>query len=70
MLPLADAARAAFTARELTDDEVRALRYGQRIAATGTAQVPVAAFAPDGSLVALLEDRGGQARSLLVVPER
>ncbi|MGN6612992.1 MAG: tRNA pseudouridine(55) synthase TruB [Angustibacter sp.] len=70
VLPLADAARAAFTARALTDDEVRALRYGQRIAATGTAQVPVAAFAPDGSLVALLEDRGEQARSLLVVPER
>ena len=70
VLPLADAARAAFTARELGDDEVRALRYGQRIAATGTAQVPVAAFGPDGSLVALLEDRGDQSRSLLVVPER
>ncbi|KQX63681.1 tRNA pseudouridine(55) synthase TruB [Angustibacter sp. Root456] len=70
VLPLADAARAAFTARELTDDEERALRYGQRIAATGTTRVPVAAFAPDGSLVALVEDRGEQARSLLVVPER
>ncbi|MGN6302930.1 MAG: tRNA pseudouridine(55) synthase TruB [Angustibacter sp.] len=70
VVPLADAARAAFVARELNDEEVTALRYGQRIAATGTAQVPVAAFAPDGSLVALLEDRGEQSRSLLVVPER
>jgi tRNA pseudouridine55 synthase len=70
VLPLADAARTAFPARELTQDEVRALRYGQRITATGIDQVPVAAFAPDGPLVALLEDRGEQARSLLVVPPR
>ena len=70
VLPLAEAARAAFEARELSDDEERALRYGQRIAATGSARAPVAAFAPDGALVALLEDSGEQARSLLVVPTR
>ncbi len=70
VLPLADAARAAFAARELTEAEVTALRYGQRVDATGAGAGigPVAAFAPDGSLVALLEDRGPQARSLLVVP--
>jgi tRNA pseudouridine55 synthase len=76
LLPLAAAARAAFPARELTDDEVRALRYGQRLPATGPVGPvdavrpvgPVAGFAPDGSLVALLEDRGDHARSLLVVP--
>ncbi len=70
VLPLADAARAAFPARELSDGEVTALRYGQRVAASGTDEVPVAAFGPDGSLVALLADRGEQARSLLVVPQR
>lgn len=69
VLPLADAARAAFVARELTDAEVTALRYGQRIGAAGAAGLtPVAAFAPDGSLVALLEERGPVARSVLVVP--
>ena len=68
VLPLADAARAAFPARELTGDEVRTLRFGQRVAATGTGEQPVAGFASDGSLVALLTDAADTARSLLVVP--
>jgi tRNA pseudouridine55 synthase len=72
VLSLAEAARAAFTCRELTADEVRALRYGQRVSATGAAAgpgaLPVAGLGPDGELVALLEDRGESARSVLVVP--
>jgi tRNA pseudouridine55 synthase len=72
LLPLAEAARAAFPARELTEEQVRTVRFGQRLPATGAAALepggPVAGFAPDGSLVALLEDRGDRARSLLVVP--
>jgi len=68
VLPMADAARAAFPARELTDEQVRMLRYGQRLPATGGPAGPVAGFAPDGSLVALVEDHGDRARSLLVVP--
>ncbi|VTR78094.1 tRNA pseudouridine synthase B [Cellulomonas hominis] len=66
-LPLADAARATFPVRELTEAETRALSYGQRIPATGTAAgVTVAALSPDGVLVALLEDRGPHARPALV----
>jgi tRNA pseudouridine55 synthase len=66
-LPLADAARATFPVRELTEAEARALSYGQRIPAGGAgAGVTVAAVAPDGALVALLEDRGPQARPVLV----
>lgn len=68
VLTMAAAARAAFTARELSAAEVSTVRHGQRVAATGTGEQPVAAFAPDGTLVALLTDRGDQARSLLVVP--
>jgi tRNA pseudouridine55 synthase len=68
VLLLADAARAAFTSRELSEADVRTLRYGQRLPPSPTDDVPVAAFAPDGSLVALLENRGDSARSLLVVP--
>ena len=71
VLPLADAARAILPAREVTDDEVRALSYGQRIdtsdgGAEGTADTPVAAFAPDGTLVALLVGERGRSRPLLV----
>ncbi|GMA85526.1 tRNA pseudouridine synthase B [Angustibacter aerolatus] len=67
VLPLAEAARAAFAVRELTADEARTLRFGQRLSPSGL-PAPVAAFDPDGTLVALLEDRGDTARSLLVVP--
>ena len=68
VLGLADAARALFPARELSADDVRTVRFGQQLIATGTGDRPVAAFAPDGSLVALLTDRGDRARSLIVVP--
>ena len=71
VLPLADAARAAFPARALTPDEARELSFGRRIATTpdvaGTPEAPVAAFAPDGSLVALLADDAGRARPVLVL---
>lgn len=71
VLPLADAARAAFPARALTADEARELSFGRRIATapdvTGTPEAPVAAFAPDGSLVALLVDDAGRARPVLVL---
>lgn len=67
VLAMATAARAAFAVRELSADEVATLRFGQRVAASGVGERPVAAFAPDGSLVALLTDRGETARSLLVI---
>jgi len=63
---LAEAAAAAFPRRELSAAEARAVGHGARLNATGTGAAPVAAFGPDGSLVALLTDDGGQARSLAV----
>ncbi len=66
---LAAAATAAFGRRELTEAEARALGFGQRLSASGTGAEPVAAFAPDGSLIALLTDADGQARSLAVFSE-
>ncbi len=66
VLPLAAAAGAAFPRRDLTEAQARALGHGVRLPATGTGETPVAAFAPDGSLVALLTDEEGLARSLAV----
>jgi len=66
VIPLAAAAAAAFPRRELTQEEARALAHGARLRPGGTGSAPVAAFAPDGSLVALIEDVDGQARSLAV----
>ena len=71
VVPLADAARAILPARELTEDEVRELSYGKRIdressGPEGTVDAPVAAFAPDGTLVALLAGENGRSRPVLV----
>jgi tRNA pseudouridine55 synthase len=66
VIPLADAAASAFRRRDLTDEEARRVAHGARLAITEAGSLPVAAFAPDGSLVALLTDEAGQARSLAV----
>jgi tRNA pseudouridine55 synthase len=73
VLPLAAAARATFPARELAPEEVTEIAFGRRVVAlpdgpAGTTALPVAAFAPDGALVALLVDDGvGRSRPVLVV---
>jgi tRNA pseudouridine55 synthase len=71
VMPLAQAAAAAFGRRDLSADEARRLAHGGRLPAgppgTGTGTPgPTAAFAPDGSLVALLAEQDGQARPLAV----
>jgi tRNA pseudouridine55 synthase len=67
VLPLADAARATFETRELTDDEVRHLGHGRRLTGErGAGSGTVAGIAPDGRLIALLEDDGRHARPVLV----
>jgi len=67
LVRLADAARAALPARELTQAEASALSFGQRVSSQlpGRAE-PVAAFAPDGTLVAVLDESGHFARSRVV----
>jgi tRNA pseudouridine55 synthase len=72
--PLAEAARVAFRPVDLTEDQARAVAHGVRVAIEdldwpgGTLETagPVAAFAPDGSLIALLTEQDGQARPLAV----
>jgi tRNA pseudouridine55 synthase len=64
---LADAARAAFAVREIDDAQARTLGHGQRLesAVPGRTE-PVAAIAPDGTLVAMLDESRPTARSLVV----
>jgi tRNA pseudouridine55 synthase len=67
VIPLAEAARAAFPVRELTADEARAVGYGQRIpCAEPGRRDPVAAFSPEGALVAMLDESAPIARSHVV----
>jgi len=62
-LPMAEAARATFPVRELDEDEVRALGYGQWVAPSDRGEV-VAALSPSGELVALLEDTRRRGENL------
>jgi tRNA pseudouridine55 synthase len=64
---LADAARAQFAVRELTEAESTAVGFGQRVDSVEPGrQEPVAAFAPDGRLMALLDESGHKARAHVV----
>src|SRR5271166_1905548 len=74
VLPLAQAASAAFPRRNLSADEARRLANGGRLAAAPSADpqastdppTPTAAYAPDGTLIALVTEESGQARPLVV----
>jgi tRNA pseudouridine55 synthase len=65
VLPLAQAAAAAFPSRALTADEAHRLAHGGRLGPAGAAE-PTAAYAPDGTLIALVTEESGQARPLVV----
>jgi tRNA pseudouridine55 synthase len=67
LISLASAARDCFEVRELTTAEATAVGYGQRIASkpAGRAQ-PIAAFSPEGNLVAMLDESGTLAKARVV----
>jgi tRNA pseudouridine55 synthase len=68
VLPLAQAASVVFPRRNLSEDEARRLAHGGRLVAAGRTdpQAPTAAYAPDGTLIALVTEESGQARPLVV----
>lgn len=67
VVPLAEAARAQFPVHELTGPEARALGFGQRVDSAAPLRTdPVAAFGPDGRLVAVLDESGHKARPHVV----
>jgi len=66
VIPLAEAAAAAFPVRPLTGAEADSLSHGASLSPAGAGPGPVAALAPDGTLVALVEEQGGRARPLAV----
>lgn len=66
VIPLAEAAAAAFPVRLLTLEQARSLGHGDRLPAVGLGPGPVAALAPDGTLVALVEERDGIAKPVAV----
>ena len=68
MLDLAAAARRCFDVREVGAEEATLLGHGRRLPPWGTGDGVVAAIDPAGRLVGLVQDTGGEARPVLVVP--
>ncbi|HET8681638.1 MAG TPA: tRNA pseudouridine(55) synthase TruB [Micromonosporaceae bacterium] len=64
-LPLAAAAARLLPRRDATGEQARVLGHGGRLPALGTTG-PYAVFAPDGSLVAIVREEAGRARSEVV----
>jgi tRNA pseudouridine55 synthase len=65
VLPIAEAARAAFPARDVDAAAAVVVSHGGTLPASGT-EGPVAVFGPDGTFLALLEDRGTTTKALAV----
>ncbi|KAB2364319.1 tRNA pseudouridine(55) synthase TruB [Actinomadura montaniterrae] len=66
ILPMAEAVAAVFPRRDVSEDDARKVAHGGRLAAAGLGPGPVGVFAPDGTLLALVEEQGKLAKPLAV----
>jgi tRNA pseudouridine(55) synthase len=66
ILPMAEAVAEVFPRRDVSEDDARKVAHGGRLPAAGLGPGPVGVFAPDGSLLALVEERGPVAKPLAV----
>jgi tRNA pseudouridine55 synthase len=66
ILPIADAAAAAFRRYDVDADEARAVAHGGFLSARGLGAGPIAVFGPDGVFLALVEEHGSRAKPLAV----
>jgi tRNA pseudouridine55 synthase len=70
LVSMAQAARAQFAAHELTEAEADAVAHGRRIPSALPGTSVVAAFAPDGTLVGILDETGPEAKPQVVLAPR
>ncbi len=66
LVPIADAARSAFTSYDLDEAGATDVRFGRKLAVELPGPGPVAMFAPGGEFLALYEQRGDTARAVAV----
>jgi tRNA pseudouridine55 synthase len=65
-MPLVAAADRCFPRRDATPEEARVLSHGGPLAPVGIVE-PYAVFAPDGSVLGIVRERGGKARAEVVL---
>ncbi len=66
VMPIAVAARGAFPSRDVDGAQARLLSHGGQLLWESAGPGPVAVFGPDGTFLALVEERGGRAKPLAV----
>jgi tRNA pseudouridine55 synthase len=66
VMPIAVAARGAFPSRDVDGEQARLLSHGVQLPWESAGSGPVAVFGPDGTFLALVEERAGQAKPLAV----
>ncbi len=66
ILPLADAAGAAFPRYDVDGDQAKSIAHGGFLPAPGLGAGPIAVFGPDGAFLALVEERGERAKPIAV----
>jgi tRNA pseudouridine55 synthase len=66
LVPIADAARAAFASVELDDDQTTDVRFGRKLDLRLDGDGPHALFGPGGEFLALYEQDGALARAVAV----
>jgi tRNA pseudouridine55 synthase len=66
LLPIADAVRAVFPVRDVDAQQATVIGHGGALPATGMTSGPVAVIGPDGTFLALVEERDGFAKPLAV----
>ncbi|URN02179.1 tRNA pseudouridine(55) synthase TruB [Actinomadura madurae] len=65
-LPMDEAVAAVFPRRDVSDEDARKVAHGGRLPVAGLGPGPVGVFAPDGTLLALVEEQGRVAKPLAV----
>lgn len=65
-LPLARSVAAAFPVRTMDEGETARIRHGNRIGPSSLGDGPIGLFAPDGTVVALGENRPGHMKPVVV----
>lgn len=66
VLPMAEAAGAAFPRYDADEEQATAIAHGRPLPARGLGPGPIAVFAPDGAFLALVEEQGRRCKPLAV----
>jgi len=66
ILPIAQAAAAAFPRYEASSDQVKVIAHGGFLPSAGHGPGPIAVFGPDGAFLALVEEHGPRAKPIAV----